>query len=99
MFLENNIAYHNFIFRETPSLLLSLKEQKTQDDSWFYCKQVQEMPLRTLPGTVVYQGQMDKGGVLPRHRNKETRVLLINTVASPKWKLKYVEAILMLIFL
>ena len=21
-----------------------------QDDSWFYCKQVQEMPLPTLPG-------------------------------------------------
>ena len=44
------------------------------------------MPLRTLRETVVYQGQMDKGGVLPRHRNKETRVLLINAVASPKCK-------------
>ena len=34
------------------ALLLSLKAQKTQDDSWFYCKQVQEMHLRTLPETV-----------------------------------------------
>ena len=74
-------AYHNFIFRETPGLLLSLKEQKTQDDSWFYCKQVKEMPLRTLPETVVYHGQVDKGDVLPRHRYKETRIFLINTVA------------------
>ena len=47
----------------------------------FYCKQVQEMPLRTLPGTVVYRGQVDKGEVLSRHRYKETRILLINTVA------------------
>ena len=45
------------------------------------------MLLRTLPETVVYQGQVDKGEVLPRNRYKETRVLLINTVASPKWKL------------
>ena len=29
------------------ALLLSLKAQKTQDDSWFYCKQLQEMHLRT----------------------------------------------------
>ena len=57
------------------------------------------MSLRTLPEIAVYQGQVDKREVLPRHRYKETRVLLINTVASPKWKLKYVEAILMLIFL
>ena len=45
------------------------------------------MPLRTLPETVVYQGQVDKGKVLARHCCKETRVLLINTIASPKWKL------------
>ena len=45
------------------------------------------MPLRTLPKTVAYQGQVDKGKLPPRHRYKETRVLLINTVASPKWKL------------
>ena len=44
------------------------------------------MPLCPLPETVVYQGQVDKGEVLPRNRYKETRVLLINTVASPKWK-------------
>ena len=45
------------------------------------------MLLRTLPETVVYQGQVGKGKVLARHRYKETRVLLINTIASPKWKL------------
>ena len=87
MFLENNIAYQNQTSSEkVQALLLSFKEKKTQDNSWFYCKQVREMPLRTLRETVVYQGQMDKGGVLPRHRNKETRVLLINAVASPKCK-------------
>ena len=43
------------------------------------------MPLRTLPETNVCQGQVDKGEVLPRHRYKETRILLINL--SPKWKL------------
>ena len=52
-----------------------------QDDSWFYCKQVQEIPLHTLPETVVYQGQVDKGKVLARHRYKETRILLIDTAA------------------
>ena len=85
MFLENNIAYQNQTLssEKLQALLLSLKEPKTQDDSWFYCKQVQEMPLRTLPETVVYQGQVDKGEVLPRHRYKETRVMLLNTVASP----------------
>ena len=45
------------------------------------------MPLCTPTETVVYQGQVDKGEVLPRNRYKETRVLLINTAASPKWKL------------
>ena len=39
------------------------------------------MPIRALPETVVYQGQVDKGEVLPRHRYKERRILLINTVA------------------
>ena len=39
------------------------------------------MPLRTLSETVAYQGQVHKGEVLPRHRYKETRILLINTVA------------------
>ena len=89
MFLENNKVYQNQTLssEKLQALLLSLKEQKTKDNSWSYCKQVQEMPLRTLPKTVVYQGQVDKGEVLPRHCHKETRVLLINTVASPKWKL------------
>ena len=49
MFLENNIAYQNQTLssEKLQALLLSLKEQKMQDDGWFYCKQVQEMPLRT----------------------------------------------------
>ena len=80
-FLENNIAYQNqTLSSEKLQALLSLKVQKTQYDSCFYCMQIQEMPLRTLPETVVYQGQVDKGGVLSRHRYKETRILLINTV-------------------
>ena len=80
MFLENNIAlYENQTL--SSEKLLSLKAQKTQDDSWFYCKQVQEMHQRTLPEAVVYQGHVDKREVLPRHRYKETRILLIYTVA------------------
>ena len=39
------------------------------------------MPLRTLSETVAYQGQVHKGEVLLRHRYKEMRILLINTVA------------------
>ena len=87
MFLENNIAYQNqaLYSEKLQALLLSLKEQKTQDDS--YCKQVQEMPLRTLPGTAVYRSQVDKGGVLSRYCYKETRILLINIIAFPKIKL------------
>ena len=56
MFLENNIAYQNQTLssEKHQALLLSLEAQKVQDDSWFYCKQVQKMPLRTLPETVVY---------------------------------------------
>ena len=41
------------------------------------------MSLSTLPETAVYQGQVDKGEVLPRHRYKEAIVFLLNTVASP----------------
>ena len=63
------------------ALLLSLKVQRTQDDSWFYCKQVQEMHQCTLPEAVVYQGHVDKRSKMPRHRYKETRILLIYTVA------------------
>ena len=82
MLLENNIAYQNqTLSSEKLQALLSLKAQKTHDDSWFYRMQIQEMPLRTLPETVVYQGQVDKGEVLSRHRYKETRILLINTIA------------------
>ena len=83
MFLENNIAlYENQTLssEKLQALLLSLKAQKTQDDSWFYCKQVQEMPPRKLPKTVVYQDQVDKGEALSRHHYKETRILLIDTV-------------------
>ena len=62
--------------------------------------QLQQMPLRALPETVVYQGQVNKGEVLSKHRHKETRILLNNTVAFSlvEVKLKYVEAILMFIF-
>ena len=83
MFLENNIAYQNQTLssEKLQALLLSLKAQKTQDDSWFYYKQVQEMHLRTLPETVVYQVHLDKREVLPRHRYIETRILLYYTVA------------------
>ena len=83
MFLEKNITYQyqTFSSEKLQTLLLSLKAQRTQDDSWFYCKQVQEMPPRTLPKTVVYQGKVDKGEALSRHRYKEMRILVINTVA------------------
>ena len=54
MFLESNIVYQNQTSSsEKLEALLSLKAQKTQDDSWFYCKQVQEMPLRTLPESCI----------------------------------------------
>ena len=82
MFLKNNVAYQNqTLSSEKFQALLSLKGQNTQVDSWFYCMQIQEIPLRALPETVVYQGQLDKGEVLSRHRYKETRISLINTVA------------------
>ena len=84
MFLENNIAlYENQTLSSEKLLapLVSLKAQKAQDDSWFYYKQVQEMHLRTLPETVVYQVHLDKREVLPRHRYIETRILLYYTVA------------------
>ena len=58
------------------------------------------MPLSTLPGTVdniwtVYRGQVDKAEVLSKHRYKETRILLINTIAEVEVKLRYVVTILM----
>ena len=84
MFLENNIAlYENQTLssEKLQALLLSLKAQKTQEGSWFYCKQVQELHLHTLTETVVYQGHVDKREVLPRHRYREMRILLIYTVA------------------
>lgn len=43
--------------------------------TWFHCKQVYEMPLRTLPESVVYQDQGEKEKVLPGHRYKKTRIL------------------------
>ena len=62
MFLENNIAlYENQTSLEKlQALFLSLKAQETQDDSWFYSKQVQEMHQRTLREAVVYQGHIEK---------------------------------------
>ena len=95
MFLENNIALSS---EKLQTLWLSLKAQRTQDDSWFYCKQVQEMPPRTLPKTVVYQDHVDKGEALSKHRYKKTRILLIPSPKKKLIKLKYVEAILMFIF-
>ena len=55
MFFENNIAYQNQTLssEKLQAVLLSLKAQKRQNDSWFYCKQVQEMSQRTLPEAVV----------------------------------------------
>ena len=61
-----------------------IRRKKTQDDGWSYCKQLQEMLVRTLPKTAVYQGQVNKGRVMPRHCYKERKDLLINDVASPK---------------
>ena len=85
MFLENNIAYQKQTLssEKLQALLLLLKEETTQNDSWFYCQQVQEMPLHTeMPlGTVTYRGQVDKGEVLSRHRYKEKRILLIKFIA------------------
>ena len=95
MFLENNIALSS---AELQTLLLSLKAQRTQDDSWFYCQQVQEIPHRSLPKTVLYQDHVDKGEALSKHRYKETRILLIPSPKKKLIKLKYVEAILMFIF-
>ena len=84
MFLGNNIVYQNQTLssEKLEALLLSFKAQKMQNDGWFYCKQVQEMPLRTeMPLlTAVYRSQVDKGEVLSRHRYKETRILLINII-------------------
>ena len=88
MFLENNIAYQNQTLssEKLQALLWLLKEQKTQNNSWFCCKQVQEMPIRALPETVVYQGQVDKGKYCQDIVIKK-RLLLINSVVSPKQKL------------
>ena len=65
--------YQNQLFssEKLQALLLSLKAQKMQNDSWFYCKQVQEMPLRALPEAVLYQGQGDNWEILQRLRYKE----------------------------
>ena len=64
VFLENNIAYkiETLSSEKLQALLLSFRAQKTQDDGLFYCKQVQEMPLRTLPERVQGQGQKWQGG-------------------------------------
>ena len=73
MFLENNIAYQSEALssEKLQAMLLSLKTNKTQDDSWLYCKQIQEMPLRTLPEKLVYRSQVDKVEVLLKHRYKK----------------------------
>ena len=57
------------------------------------------MLLHILPDAAVYQGQGDKGEVLPRHRYKETRILVINTETFyVENELKYVETVFMFIF-
>ena len=43
----SSVPWKQHSLSKSQALLLSLKEQKMQDDGWFYCKQVQEMPLRT----------------------------------------------------
>ena len=43
----SGVPWKQHSLSKSQALLLSLKEQKMQDDGWFYCKQVQEMPLRT----------------------------------------------------
>ena len=79
----DNIPYQNqTLSSEKPeALLLSFKAQKPQSDSWFYCKDVQEMSLRVLPQAVVYQGKGGKREVLPTHSYKKPRILLTNIVA------------------
>ena len=57
------------------------------------------MLLHILPDAAVYQGQGDKWEVLPRHRYKETRILVINTDSFyVEVELKYVETVFMFIF-
>ena len=43
----SSVPWKQHSLSKSQALLLSLKEQKMQDDGWFYCEQVQEMPLRT----------------------------------------------------
>ena len=56
------------------AVFLYLKVQKLQDNILFYCKEVQKMPLRTLPEAVLYLGQGHKGEILPRLHFKEQEV-------------------------
>ena len=76
VFLENNIDYQNqsLSSEKLQALFLYLKAQKLQDNISFYCKEVQKMPLRTLPEAVLYLGQGHKGEILPRLHFKEQEV-------------------------
>ena len=47
------IKIKHYLRRNSKLCGYHLKNKKTQDDSGFYCKQVQEMPLLILPETVV----------------------------------------------
>ena len=76
----NNIAYQNYLQGNPRLCCYHLKHKKTQGDSWFYCRQIQEMLLCKLPQAVAYQGQGDKGEARPINCYKEPRILLINTV-------------------
>ena len=62
VFLENNIDYQDQLFssQKLQALLLSHKAQKKQDSS-FYCKQVQEMPTRTLPEAYYIKVKVTRG--------------------------------------
>ena len=68
---QHGLSKSIILFRETSGCCYPLKRKKTEDYSWFYCKQVQEMPQRTLPEAVLYQGQGEKWEVLPRLRYKK----------------------------
>ena len=72
----NITAYRNQTLssEKLQALLLLLKEQKRRMIVGFIANKYKKE-------TVVYKGQVSKEEVLPRHRYKETRILLNNTAA------------------
>ena len=84
VFLENNIALcqNQTLFSEKlHALLLSLNALKNAEWELVLLKTRTRYAFTKLPETVVYQGQVDNGEVLPKRSYKETRILLIYTVA------------------